>query len=195
MSQPAVFLDRDGTLNREQSFVTRADDLHVLPGAAAAVGRLAAAGFRVVVVTNQSGIARGLYGEADLARIHERLHRALGEVPAAYLHCPHHPDMPGPYGGPCGCRKPAAGLLHQAAALFDLRLNGSWVVGDSARDLLAARSLPLRTVLVRSGKPWRAEQARLQAEGQPPDACCHDLPAAVEAILTGAELRSRDAPP
>jgi D-glycero-D-manno-heptose 1,7-bisphosphate phosphatase len=181
--RPTVFLDRDGTLNREQGFVTATKDLVVLPGAREAVAALDAAGLQVVVLTNQSGIARGLYDERTLAAIHERLHEELGGLPAAWLHCPHHPDCPGPYGGECACRKPADGLLRQACELLPVDKEHSFLVGDSARDLLPARGWPLRTVLVRSGKPWRDELERLEQAGLRPSEVADDLGAAVGWIV------------
>lgn len=175
----AVFLDRDGTLNRERGFVTKPEELEILPGVVPALQALRAAGYRLVVVTNQSGIAHGLYGEHDLARVHEALHAGLAGLPDAYLHCPHHPDVD----GECGCRKPAPGLLLQARELLGIRFEGSVLVGDSARDLLAGRVLSLRTFLVRSGKPWREELAHLAAAGVAPDEVCDDLAAAVDLVL------------
>lgn len=178
-----AFVDRDGTLNAEVGFVSRPEQLQVLPAVPAALQRLCAAGFDVVVITNQSGIARGLYGEDDLARVHERLHRELARLPRAYLHCPHHPNVPGPYGGACSCRKPGSGLLHQARELLSVRLQDSWLIGDSARDLLMARELPLHTIYLRSGKDPAAELAALAAAGLRADAECKDLPAAVDWLL------------
>jgi len=182
-----VFLDRDGTLNAEVGFVLRPAQLQLLPGVTAALHRLDAAGFRLVVVTNQSGVARGLYSPADLAAVHAHLHRQLDGLPLGYLHCPHHPDVGGPYGGDCACRKPGAGLLHQARELlgpgFGIGFDGGWLIGDSARDLLMARGLPLRTVHVHSGKPAAEQSAQLHATGVRPDAEVRDLPAAVDWIL------------
>jgi len=178
-----VFLDRDGTLNREVGFVTRVEQLELLPGALDAVQRLDAAGHRIVVVTNQSGIARGLYTETDLAAIHGALHERLLGIPAAYLHCPHHPDGGHGYGGACPCRKPAAGLLHQARELLGVDFAGGALVGDAARDLLMARGLPLTTVQVHSGKPFAAERATLVREGFTPDHEAQDLAAAVDWLL------------
>jgi D-glycero-D-manno-heptose 1,7-bisphosphate phosphatase len=178
-----VFLDRDGVLNREVGFVSRPEMLAVFPGAAAALRRLVEAGFQVIIITNQSGIARGLYSEQDLAAIHARLHRELFGLPRAYLHCPHHPDERGVYGFACECRKPLAGLLHQARELFSLRFETAFMVGDSARDLLAARSLPIRTIYVRSGKPPAAELQSLAAANFTPHHVAEDLVAAVDWIL------------
>ncbi|MBL8754960.1 MAG: HAD-IIIA family hydrolase [Planctomycetes bacterium] len=178
-----VFLDRDGTLNHEVGFVTRPDQLQVIAGVRPALQRLHDAGHTLVVVTNQSGIARGLYDERTLAAIHARLHGELGELPLAYLHCPHHPDGGHGYGHDCTCRKPGAGLLHQARELLGLAFAGGTIVGDSARDLLMARGLPLRTVLVHSGKPVAAERAKLLQAGMVPDHEAADLAAAVDWIL------------
>lgn len=157
--------------------------LEVLPFARPSLQRLHDAGYRLVVVTNQSGIARGLYSENDLAAVHARLHHELGELPDAYLHCPHHPDGAHGYGGACACRKPGPGLLHQARTLLGVDFVGGALVGDSARDLLMARGLPLRTVLVRSGKPVAAERAALQAAAMTADHEADDLVGAVDWLL------------
>lgn len=178
-----IFLDRDGTLNREVGFVTRVDQLEVLPGVVDAVRRLDDAGYTIVVVTNQSGIARGLYTETELAAIHQALHDRLQRLPAAYLHCPHHPEGGHGYGGPCACRKPAAGLLHQARELLGVGFEHGALVGDAARDLLMARGLPLTTVQVQSGKPVASERAALEREGFTPDHEARDLAAAVDWLL------------
>lgn len=179
----AVFLDRDGTLNRDVDFVRRVADLEVLPGVPAALQRLDAAGYRLVVVTNQSGVARGYLDESELARIHAALHERLHRLPLAYLHCPHLPDGGHGYGGACDCRKPLPGLLHRAHELFGVSFAGSAVIGDSARDLLPARGLPLTTIHVRSGKPFAAERDKLRAAGFPADHEADDLAAAVDWLL------------
>lgn len=178
-----VFLDRDGTLNREVDFVRRVEDLEVLPGVVDALRRLDAAGYRLVVLTNQSGIARGYLTEPDLARIHAALHERLDRLPLAYLHCPHLPAGGHGYGGDCTCRKPAPGLLHHARELLGVDFAGAALIGDSARDLLPARGLPLLTIHVQSGKPFAAEQDKLRAEGFAPDHTARDLAAAVDWLL------------
>jgi D-glycero-D-manno-heptose 1,7-bisphosphate phosphatase len=180
---PAIFLDRDGTLNREVDFVRRVEDLAVLPGVVDALRRLDAAGYRLIVLTNQSGIARGYLDEAGLARIHAALHERLARLPLAYLHCPHHPDGGHGYRGDCACRKPLPGLLLQARDLLGVDFAGGVLVGDSARDLLPARGLPLRTVHLRSGKPFAAERERLRAAGFTPDHEADDLAAATDWLL------------
>lgn len=184
MTRRAAFVDRDGTLNRERSFVKHVDELEILPHALDSVRRLTEAGFEVVVITNQSGIARGLYDEMTLDRIHGAMHDALQRLPRGYFHCPHHPDESGPYGRDCHCRKPKTGLIEQAAEVLGLDLARSYVIGDSARDVIAGRSLPLRSVLVRSGKPWREQLDRLERDGYAPDFVADDIRAATEWILT-----------
>lgn len=184
--RPTVFLDRDGTLNREIGAFGAPEHLDVLPGVRAALQRLHDAGYRLVVVTNQSGIARGYYTERDLARVHADLHRRLGELPEAYLHCPHLPDGGHGYGGACPCRKPAPGLLHQAKELLGAAFEGGAIVGDSARDLLMAEGLPLTKVLVHSGKPVAEQREVLAAHGCLPDHEAADLPAAVDWLLDDA---------
>jgi D-glycero-D-manno-heptose 1,7-bisphosphate phosphatase len=151
--RPAVFLDRDGTLNEERSFITRPEALRLLPGVGAALQLLRAAGFACVVVTNQSAIARGLMTEADLARVHDELHRQLaaaGAVLDGIYHCPalgEHPE-----------RKPAPGLLLRAAVELHLDLAQSWMIGDSPRDVRAGQRAGCRgCILVRTGKPLEEE--------------------------------------
>ncbi len=178
-----AFLDRDGTINREQGFVTNPEQLVVLPGVRDALHRLHDAGCRIVVVTSQSGIARGLYDERDLAHMHAVLHDQLDRLPLAYLHCPHHPDEAGPWGGPCDCRKPQPGLLHRARDVLGVAFENGLLVGDAARDVLMGRDLPLRTVHVRSGKPFAAESAKLRDAGFAPDHEADDLAAAVDWYL------------
>ncbi len=195
-ARPAVFLDRDGTLNVERDFLRRPDELELIAGVAPAVDQLIDAGYRIVVLTNQSGIARGFLDERQLVRIHDRLQDMLREASPsserggpstgpidAFFHCPHHPDLDGPYGGKCSCRKPASGMLHRAAQLLNLDLQRSWMIGDSARDVLATRDTPVRSVLVASGKPIAAQQATLADAGFTPDHTCRDLAAAVPLIL------------
>jgi D-glycero-D-manno-heptose 1,7-bisphosphate phosphatase len=133
-----VFLDRDGTLVRDTGYPHREADYELLPGVPAALRRLADAGFRLAIVTNQSGIGRGLFGEADFERFQARL---LADLAAERVHiertyhCPHRPDAG------CGCRKPSPGLLWRARDELGADLAGSWVIGDGDGDVgLAARA-------------------------------------------------------
>lgn len=166
--RPAVFVDRDGTLNREVDYLTRVDELRLLPGAAAGVRRLADAGFAVVVVTNQSAIARGYLTLAGLDRIHAALHARLarhGAAVDAIYACPHHPEAGrAPYRRRCRCRKPATGMLDRAQRELGLDLRRSWVVGDAAVDLGLAARAGLPAVLVQTGhgrRTRRTLEARL----------------------------------
>lgn len=166
----AVFLDRDGTIARYTEYCCRPEDLHVLPGAGAAIRRLNEAGLVVVAVTNQSAIARGWLAPETLERIHDKLRRDLARdgarLDAIYV-CPHHPD------NGCGCRKPAAGLLTRAAEELGLSLAASYMVGDRWLDVLSGRSVGSATILVRSG--YRPEPSN----GVVPD---HDAATLQEAV-------------
>lgn len=180
----ALFVDRDGVLNEkmpEGTYVTRPELLRVLPGVPEAVARMNRAGWRVVVVTNQRGIARGLFTEEDLAGVHRFLVVQLGEARLdAIYHCPHAGDAG------CGCRKPAPGMLLRAAAELDLDLGASWMVGDHPSDVEAGRRAGVRTVwITREGASWPAGQTR-------PDGVEVDLPAAVEWIISQTGAAERD---
>src|SRR3954447_7656759 len=173
-AQPAVFLDRDGTINVERNYLHRPDEMVLIPGVPGAIGRLNRAGYRVVVVTNQAGIARGLYTAADMRAVHARLAELLAEAGAhvdAFMFCPHHPD----FTGPCDCRKPAPGMLLAAASAYDLDLQRSWIVGDAAGDIGAGQAAGCRTVLVRTGYGAALEQA-LDGAAARPDAIVDALP-------------------
>jgi len=174
---PAVFLDRDGTLIDDTAFVRDPAEVRVIPGAAEAVARFNAAGWRTVVVTNQSGIARGLLSEAEYAAVAAHVEGVFRETGArldVQLHCPHHPEIT----GPCPCRKPSTGLYEEAAARFDIDFAASWYVGDRLRDLLPSRTLGGHALHVLSGD--RSEDAAVAAAGFPSVA---DLAAAADHIL------------
>lgn len=177
----AVFLDRDGTLVREVHYLSRLKDLKVLPGVPEALARLGAAGYLRLLVTNQSGVARGYFDlsfvEACNAELRRCLRRDGADLEGAYV-CPHHPD----FGEPCGCRKPAPGLLTAAVAEHGLDRAACWVVGDKAADILLGRNGGCRTALVRTG--YGAETEReLERQGVSPDVVADDLAAAAEEIL------------
>lgn len=196
----AVFLDRDGTLLDELGYRASPAGMRLLPGAAGAVRRLNQAGLPVVLVTNQSGVARGLFDEDDLARVHAELERLLAREGArldAVLYCPHLPPSedaagsdPVGAGGPqryrrvCDCRKPAPGLYLRAARELGLDRSRSWAIGDALRDLEAARRAGVgQLVLVATGK-GRREHERALAAGLE-HAFEPDLAAAVERVLQG----------
>ena len=149
---PAVFLDRDGTLIEDVGFLCTPSELRLLPGAARAVSLLREAGFLVVIVSNQSGIARGYLTEETLADIHEALRdelRAHGADVDAIYYCPHLPDgTVSEYSRECECRKPSPGMLLRAARDLGIDLSSSFAVGDSERDVLAGHNAGCRTILL-----------------------------------------------
>jgi histidinol-phosphate phosphatase family protein len=135
MARRAAFLDRDGTIIRDTEYLRDPEQVELLPGAAVAIRRLNDAGWPVIVVTNQSGIARGLLTEQDYERVRMRVDRVIADAAGARIdatyHCPHHPD----YSGACACRKPGLKLYTDAAKDHDLDLTASWYVGDRIRDV------------------------------------------------------------
>lgn len=176
VSGAAVFLDRDGTIIRDVDYPSDPAAVELLPGAAAGVARLNAAGWPVVLITNQSGIGRGYLGEAEYRAVHQRMVDLLAEQGArldgAY-HCPHAPADP-----PCGCRKPGVDLYRAAAREHGLRTEGSWFVGDRARDVLPAAALKGRGILLHTPGGHR--------EAAPPGVeVAGSLSEAVDRILEG----------
>lgn len=155
VGEAAIFLDRDGTINEDIGYASHPDDLHIYGFAAEAIRRINDAGFKVIVVTNQSGIARGLYDEAMLAAIHEKLLRELEREGAridAIYYCPHHPRIGNQtYKKDCLCRKPRTAMLEQAAQEHGIDLAASFVIGDKASDINLATNAGARGVLVMTG--------------------------------------------
>ncbi len=190
-----VFLDRDGTLNKEMGHIWKADQIRLLPPAAGAIKRLRRAGAVLVVVTNQAGIAHGLLDEKTLRVIHRRFENLLAKKGAAVdaiYHCPHHPgpSAAAPLKGlkalkhapryrVCGCRKPKTGMLRAAAKEFQLDLKRSFLVGDSSRDIAAAHAAGCRAVLVRTGHAGRDWKSL----GAVPDVRVKDVGKAADWIL------------
>lgn len=175
--RPAVFLDRDGTVIQEREYLADPAGVRLVPGAAEAIRRLRAAGYAVVIVTNQSGIARGLYRESDYRAVAARLDTMLaraGARPDGTYHCPHHPDLT----GPCPCRKPGTGMHRRAAEELGLDLAASVYVGDKPTDVEPGLALGGRGVLVRTGYGRESE-----AEVPPEVWVVDDLPAAAALIL------------
>jgi D-glycero-D-manno-heptose 1,7-bisphosphate phosphatase len=193
--RPAVFLDRDGTLLDELGYLSDPDRVRLLPGAADAVRALNEAGLPVVVVTNQSGIARGYFTEEDLERVHARLREVLAVHGASLdlvLHSPYHPAHGDPrYRRDSACRKPGPGLLLAARDRLGLDLGRSWVVGDARRDLEAGRRAGVpHLFLVRTGK-GAATERDMDADERRRWTVVDDLPAAAHAILRGAPPQGR----
>lgn len=155
MSERALFLDRDGTLVHPRHYPSRPEHLVLFDGIQHGLRNLQSAGFRIIIITNQSGIARGLFTEEELALMHASLRRsldALGVHVDAIYHCPHHIEGAVPtLAVDCDCRKPRPGMLRQAAADFELDLSRSWFLGDILDDVEAGNRAGTRTVLVDLG--------------------------------------------
>jgi D-glycero-D-manno-heptose 1,7-bisphosphate phosphatase len=178
----AVFIDRDGTINVEKEYLYLSEELEFIPGAAKAIRLLNEAGFLVVVVTNQSGVARGYYTEEDVHQLHRYIASQLEQVGSrvdSWFYCPHHPSGRGSYALPCRCRKPQPGMLLEAARRFDIDLETSVMIGDKLVDVEAGRAAGCRSILVRTGY-GREEENRLPAGIEVFD----DLLAAAE-LVTG----------
>lgn len=171
--QKAIFIDRDGTLIEEVNFLSNVADMRFFSFTETAVRRLKDAGFLVIVVTNQSGIGRGMFAESDMHSIHEAIDLRLGSPIDAYYYCPHLPDAG------CACRKPGIGMIEAARADFAIEINGSWMIGDKRSDIETEFAAGLRTALVRTGYGSATEHI----EGRRPDIIVASLDAAVDEIL------------
>ncbi len=183
MGRTAVFLDRDGTIVVDTGHMTSPDQIELLPGAAMAIQRLNEAGVFVVIVTNQSIIARGMAGHDDVVAMNNRLRDLLARETAyidAFYYCPHHPA----FTEPCKCRKPEPGMLVQAARDYDLDLESSFMVGDWWADVGAGLAAGTRTVLVtKTGEDQHKVEEELASRGWEPDARVRDLSEAVDWVL------------
>ena len=170
--QKAVFLDRDGTINKYVGFLRNIDDFELLPGVADAIKAINASGYLAIVVTNQPVIARGEVSIAELEEIHNKMETLLGQEGAyldAIYYCPHHPhkgyegERP-EYKIECDCRKPKPGMLLQAAEDFNIDLSKSWMVGDGENDVKAGQAAGCRTVLIGDGEYGQEATVRSLAE-------------------------------
>jgi len=165
---PAIFLDRDGTINVDHGYVYEIDDFQFIDGVIEAMQELKAMGFALILVTNQSGIARGKFTEAQFMRLTEWMDWSLAdrdvELDGIYF-CPHHPDAgEGEYRQDCDCRKPKPGMLLDAQKFLDIDMAASYIVGDKVEDMQAGKAAGVGTkVLVRTGKPID-ETAETQAD-------------------------------
>jgi D,D-heptose 1,7-bisphosphate phosphatase len=191
--QPAVFLDRDGTLCVEKGHLSVPEDLELLPGVGSTLRTLRQAGFHLVVLTNQPVIARGEATEGEVAAIHRRLAWEIGKE-GAYLDaiyvCPHHPDrgFPGErveLKTHCECRKPGTKLFEQACQDLGIDAANSWMIGDQSRDIEMARRAGLRSILVQTGAAGRDGQFSAS-----PDHIAEDLTAAAAVILQSKQAKA-----
>jgi D-glycero-D-manno-heptose 1,7-bisphosphate phosphatase len=186
----AVFLDRDGTICEEVGYLDSVERLHLIPGSAWAIKLLNERGVRAVVVTNQSGVARGFFSELRLREVHEELERRLG-MEGAHLdgiyYCPHlpsggsEPDWEG-----CDCRKPASGLLSQAAADLGLDLRASYMIGDHFSDVECAQRVGAKGILVLTGHGGESAKEK-ESWLSPPAYIAPDLYDAVQWVIKNLE--------
>lgn len=177
---PLIILDRDGVINYDSDeYIKSPDEWHAIPGSLEAIAQLNRAGYQVVIVTNQSGVARGFYDLETLDKIHEKMQEELAEV-GGYIEeiffCPHHPDEH------CNCRKPKPGLLHKIREKYGVELSESYFIGDTLTDMQVAAEVNCKPILLMTGKGKRTleknpELASLQ--------CFDDLASAVHFILKG----------
>jgi D-glycero-D-manno-heptose 1,7-bisphosphate phosphatase len=184
--RPAVFFDRDGTLNEEVEFLTAPEQMRLIPGAGRAVRAVNENGFLALVISNQSGIARGLFTEADLIPIHAKFQQELAASGARIdriYYCPHHPTagIP-PYRVDCDCRKPRPGMLHRAEEEMGVDLSRSYVVGDRIVDVLAGRNAGAKGILVLTGY-GTSSAGECREQGIVPDYIAPSVGEAVNFIL------------
>ncbi len=177
-----IVLDRDGVINEDSdAFIKSPEEWRLLPASAEAIAALTRARYQVVVVTNQSGIARGLFNLGTLNRIHEKMQREVGNAGGridAIFYCPHGPD------DGCECRKPKPGMFQDIERRLQIKLTGVPAIGDSLRDLQAAQAVGARAILVRTGKGAKTEKTLVQAPLAEPVEVFDDLAAAVDALLS-----------
>ena len=179
MAKPAIFIDRDGTLNVEKNYLHKWEEWEWIHGAVEAIKRFNTAGYLVIVTSNQAGVARGLYSEGDIDALHRQadadLQRQGGHI-NAYYYCPHHPE----HGDvrDCECRKPAPGMLLKAALAHNIDLLHSYIIGDKISDVEAGLNCGVTPILVETGYG-----AKGRAELPPAVLVVRDIGAAAELIL------------
>lgn len=186
-----IFLDRDGTLNEEVNYLHRKEDLRILEGVPEAIHMLREHGYRIVVVTNQAGVARGYYTEADVDSLHAYMNELLEKQSAGidhFFYCPHHPEHGiGKYKTVCHCRKPAVGMFEMAEQYYQVDKAHSWMIGDKLIDVQAGIHYGVRTVLVGTGYGADEHKRQLELAGEkgvlPYDFYAETLIDAARAIL------------
>ncbi|NWG02428.1 MAG: D-glycero-beta-D-manno-heptose 1,7-bisphosphate 7-phosphatase [Syntrophaceae bacterium] len=194
MANRAVFLDRDGTINEEVGYVNHIERFFLLPKVGQAIRLLNQHGWKTVVVTNQSGVARGYFPESLIHQVHQKMKELL-EREEAHLdriyYCPHHPDIGAPpYRQKCRCRKPDTGMIEEAVKALELDLSQSYMIGDRGVDIEFAHQIGTKAILVLTGYgkgEWEYSAAQWRVK---PDHVAQDLFGAVQWILLQDELIS-----
>jgi D-glycero-D-manno-heptose 1,7-bisphosphate phosphatase len=187
MANPAVFLDRDGTINEEVGYVNHPERFVLLPRVGQAIRLLNERGLKVVVITNQSGVARGYFPESLVHLVHQKMQNLL-RLEGAHLdgiyYCPHHPDVGSPpYRQMCRCRKPATGLVEEAVRDLDIDCSKSYAIGDRGLDIEFAHQIRAKGILVLTGYgkgEWEYFREQWKVK---PDHVAQDLYEAVQWIL------------
>jgi len=195
----AVFLDRDGTINEEVGYLDTIDKLELFANAAEAIKMINESGMKAVVITNQSGIARGYFSEEFVETVHthiQKILKAKGAFIDAFYYCPHHPtEGIGTYQQSCACRKPEAGLLIAAAQDLDIDLTSSYVVGDMVKDIQVASRVGSKGILVKTGYGLNTIEKDL-THGSPeisqPDYIAEDVLDAVRWIINDRKTKKRE---
>ena len=194
MKQPAVFLDRDGTVCEEVGYLREVKDLQLIPGSAQAIRKIRQAGWKVVIISNQSGVARGYLTEETVQTIHtalrEMLQKEETEIDGIY-YCPHHPKGNPPYNMQCDCRKPKAGMLKQATKDLDLDLNRSIVIGDKLSDVQTAQRLNIPGILVLTGFGKGELEKYQQNWEKKPDHIAENLLEAASWFLKNSSIKEK----
>ncbi len=189
----AVFMDRDGTICDEVGYLDSVDRFRLLPRSSAAIKLLNEHGFKAVVVTNQSGVARGYFTESCLKEIHTELLRQLKEAGAfldGIYYCPHHPsEGEPPYRQFCDCRKPASGLILKAAEEFGIDLSASYAIGDRFADLACGQRVGVKGVLVLTGYGKEEIKSPKEQWETPPSFIAENLYEAVRWIIQNGKRR------
>ena len=187
MKQPAVFIDRDGTLSEEVGYLNHPSRFSLFAYSSAAIKLLNDNGWLAIVVTNQAGVARGYFSEDIIHEIHDRLTREMehdGASLDAIYYCAHHPSVgEPPYRMECDCRKPKAGLIRRASSDFEIDLAASWMIGDRYSDIELARNAGLHSAFVLSGYgrgEWEYQRTKWEHQ---PDMVCENLFQAVKSII------------
>jgi len=177
-NQKVIFLDRDGTLIEEKDFLTNVDDIEIFPHSSEAIGILRKLGYLIVVVSNQSGVARGYLTEQQVIEINEEIFRRLEEQdarPDLFFYCPHHPEATlAEYRVECDCRKPAPGMVRMAEQLLNIDIRTSFSIGDKLSDVQLCQNLGGRGLLVLTGY-GKSELEKSESTGVRPDYIADNL--------------------
>ncbi len=196
MSNKAIFLDRDNTLISDPGYINHPDQVKLLDGVAEALNELKALEYKLVVVSNQSAVARGIVTEKVLGEIHDRLEELLAEQNAfldRIYYCPYHPDgVVSEYSKESDCRKPAPGMLKKAAAEMDLDLEQSWCIGDTSRDVEAGRQAGCKTILIDKPSQHKSASESMSFESVTPDFKAINMKEAVNIIKQHLRSSSAD---